>query len=452
MSADQQSTIASQLPKQVDLAIIAAMPEELDPVLNLLGGREHWDTFTLDGYIHYSAQFGCGPRPLTVVAGSLWKYGGDATAVEVQRLQRLRPGLLMMTGICAGWHAKDMALGDVIVADSAFHAGEGKQTKDGFKADIRTFQPPPWLLGWLTDFSHNQQWFTTITTPRPPSLEYQAEWLLCQIATWGTATVPNAAAWAELKTHGIRYPQAKQRLQDKKLLSSTGKLTKQAEKRIETLRQQNYGQLVPTQDRAEPKVHYGAFASTEAVVAIEDPFKAPAEHVRKVLAIDLEVASLFAAAAEVGVPAFAVKAVSDYGTPDKDDAFHAYAAEAAVRWMHAFVCHNASLLNERRAKNPTVPADASPGVRPTATNVMRGGDMASLSVAREDIDTQQTLLNTHRRTLASYLLRLAQLGSAHAPPEIDHGIREARANIRDCKAILHGWGVPIEDHPNDIAP
>jgi hypothetical protein len=87
--------------------------------------------------------------------------------------------------------------------------------------------------------------------------------------------VPDAAARAELKTQGIRYPQAWQRLQDQKLLSSTGKLTKQAEKRIEMLRQQNYGELAPTLDRTEPKVHYGAFASTEAVVAVEPNDTAP---------------------------------------------------------------------------------------------------------------------------------------------------------------------------------
>jgi hypothetical protein len=39
-----------------------------------------------------------------------------------------------------------------------------------------------------------------------------------------------------------------------------------------------------------------------------------------------------------------VKGVSDFGTPEKDDAFHEYAAEAAARWMYAFVMGNAEML------------------------------------------------------------------------------------------------------------
>jgi hypothetical protein len=42
-----------QLPHAVDLAIVAALPEELNPGLNLIGGREHWESFTLDHFIHY---------------------------------------------------------------------------------------------------------------------------------------------------------------------------------------------------------------------------------------------------------------------------------------------------------------------------------------------------------------------------------------------------------------
>jgi nucleoside phosphorylase len=438
--------MSAEQPKQVDLAIVTALREELEPVLHLLGGAEAWKIFTLGEYIHYSAQFACGPHTLNVVAGWLWKYGGDATVAEVLRLKHIQPELIVMTGICAGWHAKDIALGDVIVADRAFHAGEGKQTRDGLKADIRTFQPPPWLLQWMMGFAHDQRWNTTITTPRPPSLDYQAEWLLCQIAKCGAVSPLNDAEWEELRTHGILYRQAKQRLQEEKLLSSTGKPTKQGQKQLDTLRQHNYGKLAPTPDRTQARVHYGAFASTEAVVAVDAPFQASAEHVRKVLAIDLEVASLFAA--EVGVPAFAVKGVSDYGTPQKDDAFHAYAAEASARWMHAFICHNAPLLVERRPKVPATSVGASSSQGPIAKQATAAAGSPA-SITQEDIDTQQALLRSHRQTLSSYLMRLAIVSSAFATPELSSGIREARNNIRRCKAILRTWGVQVDDYPDD---
>jgi nucleoside phosphorylase len=77
---------------------------------------------------------------------------------------------------------------------------------------------------------------------------------------------------------------------------------------------------------------------------MEDPFFEHAKRIRSVRAIELEVASLFAAAAEIGVPAFAVKGVSDHATSDKDDAFAAYAAEASARWIYAFIRHYADQL------------------------------------------------------------------------------------------------------------
>jgi hypothetical protein len=51
----------------------------------------------------------------------------------------------------------------------------------------------------------------------------------------------------------------------------------------------------------------------------------------------VKLAALFQAAMEIGVPAFAVKGVSDHGTAAKDDSYHAYASEASARWMHRFV-------------------------------------------------------------------------------------------------------------------
>jgi hypothetical protein len=66
-----------------------------------------------------------------------------------------------------------------------------------------------------------------------------------------------------------------------------------------------------------------------------------------------------------------------------------------------------------------------------------------------DIAQQQTLLAAHRGTLTNYIQRLALLSRAHAPPEITHGIAEARANITRIKDILRMSGVSVADHPDD---
>jgi hypothetical protein len=71
------------------------------------------------------------------------------------------------------------------------------------------------------------------------------------------------------------------------------------------------------------------------------------------------------------------------------------------------------------------------------------------TLSAEEIGQQQAYLTTHRRTLASYLQRLALLTTAHAPPEITHGIAEARANIARVKAILRTSGVEVMDRPDD---
>jgi tetratricopeptide (TPR) repeat protein len=72
-----------------------------------------------------------------------------------------------------------------------------------------------------------------------------------------------------------------------------------------------------------------------------------------------------------------------------------------------------------------------------------------VTVSQEEIDQQRELLTIYRRTLAHYLNQQAALGAAHVPPEVTHGLREARDNIRRIKGILRGWGVTVEDHPDD---
>jgi nucleoside phosphorylase len=334
-------------PARADLAIVTAMPEELEPVLDLIGGRDRWESFTLDKYIHHRASFAFGDTQLNVVACSLWNYGGNPTTAALLRLKPLRPRMIAMTGICAGWDAQGVHLGDVVVADRAFRTREGKLMPDGFHADTQTYQPPPWLMSWLRGFAADKQWFSGITTSRPHSLRYQAEWLLCRISERKGAAYPATEAdWDEVSASEIDIAQSHDLLVRRELIFDDGMLTAAGQNQITALYQKHRGKLLPTPDPQQPAVHYGAFASSEAVIVQTDPFGEYAQRVRKVRAIDLEVASLFAAAAEIEVPAFAVKGVSDYGTTEKDDAFHAYAAEAAARWTYAFVrAHAAALLD-----------------------------------------------------------------------------------------------------------
>lgn len=55
---------------------------------------------------------------------------------------------------------------------------------------------------------------------------------------------------------------------------------------------------------------------------------------------------------------------------------------------------------------------------------------------QETIQSQLEILTAHRRTLSHYLRQQALVGLAHVKPEIDHGINEARDQIRRIKAVL----------------
>jgi hypothetical protein len=70
----------------------------------------------------------------------------------------------------------------------------------------------------------------------------------------------------------------------------------------------------------------------------------------------------------------------------------------------------------------------------------------------EQIDNQQKLLRTWRRTLLDLLQKQAIFGPGHAPPSVGHGIDEARANIQRIKDILRDWKAEVADDPNDEPP
>jgi ribosomal protein L29 len=70
----------------------------------------------------------------------------------------------------------------------------------------------------------------------------------------------------------------------------------------------------------------------------------------------------------------------------------------------------------------------------------------------EDIANQQTLLATYRRRLARQSQQLANQGEQHAPPGLLEDISEARREIARIKGVLHGWGLAVEDLPDDLDP
>lgn len=72
--------------------------------------------------------------------------------------------------------------------------------------------------------------------------------------------------------------------------------------------------------------------------------------------------------------------------------------------------------------------------------------------SQEDIQNQQDLLATHRRTLAHLIRQAAAYGGeTYAPASVANGMHEARQNIASIKATLRSWGVECDNLPEDIA-
>ncbi len=70
--------------------------------------------------------------------------------------------------------------------------------------------------------------------------------------------------------------------------------------------------------------------------------------------------------------------------------------------------------------------------------------------SQNDIRYQQQLLQQHRATLRHFLRQRGALGQNFEPPGVAAGIAEARRGIAQCKAALRGWGVAVEDLPEDV--
>lgn len=67
----------------------------------------------------------------------------------------------------------------------------------------------------------------------------------------------------------------------------------------------------------------------------------------------------------------------------------------------------------------------------------------------EEIQYQQGLLDTYRKSLSILLKQLAIVGPAYIEPRVVHDIDDARDNIQRIKQILRKWQVSVTDHPDD---
>jgi nucleoside phosphorylase len=84
------------------------------------------------------------------------RMGADSTSVVAANLAaKLKPNCLAMSGVCAG-NPKDLALGDIVVAELAYNYEEGKTTTAGLSPDPRHLPIRNSLLRYAQDLDEGE--------------------------------------------------------------------------------------------------------------------------------------------------------------------------------------------------------------------------------------------------------------------------------------------------------
>jgi nucleoside phosphorylase len=349
----------------VDALIIAALGEELDAARAAASAP----TSGAPGVAHWVEQDADGPTPyllgeyatngggrLSIALARPTHMGGRSIApIATSLVDRLKPICLAMPGVCAG-NPADAAQGDVVVAELAYEHDEGRHTKQAFEGDLRQY---PLDVRWV----RAAQEFDPTGLP-----------------SHGTASEDEAMMWLLARLHlgqeprdhparGRYFPEGtwKTRLeaiQARRLIARHGAgwaLT--AEGKTFILR--SLYDDVDGPRRLPFAVLVGPMASGSAVFKDGTIWaRQRALGVRKILALDMEAATIATIAHERRVPHWlVVKGVMDPADPTKDDRYKGFAARASAEVLFGLLPR---LLPARSTATPTpqpTPSAPSPSVK-----------------------------------------------------------------------------------------
>lgn len=280
-------------------------------------GRETPTPFVLGDYVLASGDH------LTIALARPTRMGSTATSPVVSSLVgQLRPTCLAMCGVCAG-NAKEVALGDVIVAELAYPYDEGLRSPDGFLGDHRQIPLPD---AW-------------VRTAQDMSVE--------DLPSFGAVSDEDARVWTLQRLYEGDDPRrhlARSRyvsrnrwaehitaLQSEGLIRRTGRdlsLTDAGFSYIENVLFSN----VAGPDKLPFSVTVGPMASGNVVVRDGITWEHLAQlGVRSVAGLDMEAATIAHTAHRLRVPEWVVvKGVMDHADPRKDDRYKAFAERAAA--------------------------------------------------------------------------------------------------------------------------
>jgi nucleoside phosphorylase len=148
---------------RADVAILAALPKELDALFRSLGPWRQMTTSASSTRSYFTAHDTAGH--LIVASQALGMGQVNAALVTQDIVRDWRPRKLILIGI-AGGLGKEVQLGDVVVSEQVVDYELGKITPKGTSTRWRAFQCDAALIDGLKNF-RDQSWTRRIAESRP---------------------------------------------------------------------------------------------------------------------------------------------------------------------------------------------------------------------------------------------------------------------------------------------
>ena len=343
---------ASRGAAEVDVLVIAALKEEYHAAKAVLGSTR-WHEYGVGDAAPYSTgtyRTGTGETISVALARPARMGGRGVSPIATTLTDTLQPTCLAMCGVCAG-NPGATAPGDVVVAAPAYEWDEGKQAGAVFRADHQ-------------QFPQDSRWTRVVEDFDPAGLP-----------SHGVATDDEAEFWflerlyngQNPRTHPARpryFPRSSWsaglgRLRAKSLIAwrdARWVLTDAGRAHVE----RTWYDDVDGPDRLPFAVLAGPMASGSAVMADPAIWDRLQVSQRRILALEMEAATIATIAHERQVPHWIVaKGVMDHADPDKDDRFKAFAAKASAEVLFALL--STLLSRSATAPHPVAPAAEIPG-------------------------------------------------------------------------------------------
>ena len=322
---------------ELDVLIVTALELEYKAAKKVLTRQGHSQgVATWTGHDENDTPFEQGTyitasgNSMTVALARPTRMGANSTLpVASTLIERLKPRCLAMCGVCAG-NPDDVALGDVIIAETTYAYDEGKRKVRSFEGDHRQ---NPIINSWLR-----------------AAQDLRAD----ELPSYGAATALDAKIWAfeRLAAGGdpTRHPAWDRFFPDSRwrrsvqswlrdgLVTRARQILKLTDEGEEFLNEHMF--LKPGTPKKLPfNIVVGPMASGNVVVKDSVTWnKLKRYGVRSVVGLEMEAAAIGRAAYSVGLDRWIVaKGVMDHADPNKDDRYKRFAALASAEVLSAFL-------------------------------------------------------------------------------------------------------------------